>query len=131
LPHFNCWKCSCLKCRIKSRFFKNRELYGSHLPKNSNLGQESFVQKSGVRIQVGEGQIFCHFSIFFFLYLFHFVHKKLKLKHRLPFLYINRLHINKIKFVQYIYNIYTMFFWLWKMIVAQQNNLYTGCLRVN
>ena len=59
-------------------FLKNRELYWSNLPQDSNLGQESFVQKSGVRISVGEGQIFCHFS--FFLYLFHFVHKKLNIK---------------------------------------------------
>ena len=57
---------------VKSRFFKNCELYWSNLPQNLNLGQESFVQKSG------EGQIFCHFS--FFLYLFHFVHKKLNIK---------------------------------------------------
>ena len=40
---------------VKSRFFKNRELYWSNLPQNSNLGQESFVQKSVVRIPVGEG----------------------------------------------------------------------------
>ena len=52
---------------LKSRFFKNRELYWYNLSKNSNLGRESLVQKSGVRIPVGEGQIFCHFS--FFLYL--------------------------------------------------------------
>ena len=52
--------------------------YWSNLPQNSNLGRESFVQKSGVRIPVGEGQIFCHLS--FFLYLFHFVHKKLNVK---------------------------------------------------
>ena len=64
--------------RVKSRFFKNHELYWSNLPQNSNLGRESFVQKSGVQIPVGEGQIFCHFS--FFLYLFHFVHKKLNIK---------------------------------------------------
>ena len=63
---------------LKSRFFKNRKLYWSNLPQNSNLGRESFVQKSGVQIPVGEGQIFCHFS--FFLYLFHFVHKKLNIK---------------------------------------------------
>ena len=63
---------------VKSRFFKNRELYWSNLAQNQNLWRESFVQKSGVQIPVGEGQIFCHFS--FFLYLFHFVHKKLNIK---------------------------------------------------
>ena len=67
-----------MRGRLKSRFFENRELYWSNLTQNSNLGRESFVQKSGVRIPVGEGQIFCHFS--FFLYLFHFVHKKLNIK---------------------------------------------------
>ena len=66
------------KLLVKSRFFKNRELYWSNLPQNSNLGRESFVQKSGVQIPVGEGQIFCHFS--FFIYLFYFVHKKLNIK---------------------------------------------------
>jgi hypothetical protein len=64
--------------QLKSRFFKNRELYWYNLPQNSNLGRESFVQKSGVQIPVGEGQVFCHFS--FFLYLFHFVRKKLNIK---------------------------------------------------
>ena len=63
---------------VKSRFFKNRDLYWYNLPQNSNLGQERFVQKTGVQIPVGEGQIFCHFSCF--LYLFHFVHKKLNIK---------------------------------------------------
>ena len=63
---------------LKARFFKNRELYWSNLPQNSNLGRESFVQKSGVQIPVGEGKIFCHFSLF--IYLFHVVHKKLNIK---------------------------------------------------
>ena len=64
-------------CFLKSRFFKNCELYWSNLPQSSNCGRE-LDQKSGVQIPVGEGQIFCHFS--FFLFLFHFVHKKLNIK---------------------------------------------------
>ena len=80
---------------LKSRFFKNRKLYRPNLPQNSNLGRESFVQKSGALIPVGEGQIFCHFS--FFLHLFHFVHKRLNIK-----TYTN-FFVYKIKFVQYIY----------------------------
>ena len=51
--------------QVKSRFFKNRELYWSNLPQNSNCGRE-LVQKSGVQIPVGEGQIF--FSYFLFLF---------------------------------------------------------------
>ena len=39
-------------------FFKNRELYWSNFPQNSNSGRE-LVQKSGVQIPVEEGQIFC------------------------------------------------------------------------
>ena len=49
---------------------------------------------------VGEGQIFCHFS--FFLYLFRFVHKKLNIKNKLTFRYIKRLNRNKIFFFQYV-----------------------------
>ena len=63
---------------FKWRFFKNPELYWSNLPQNSYLGRESFLQKSGVQLLVGEGQILCHFP--FFLYLFHLVHKKLNIK---------------------------------------------------
>ena len=48
--------------KVKTRFFKNRELYWSNLTKNSKLGRESFVQKSGVQIPVGEGQIFGRFE---------------------------------------------------------------------
>ena len=55
---------------LSKRFFKNRELYWSNLSKNTNLGWESLVHKSGVQIQVVEGLIFCLFS--FFLYLFKF-----------------------------------------------------------
>ena len=90
-----------LEAQLKSRFLKNRELCWSDLPQNSNLGRESFVQKSGVWIPVGEGQIFCHFS--FFISPFYFVHKNWILKDKLYFLYINRLHRNKIKFVHYTY----------------------------
>ena len=61
---------------VKSRLFKNRELYWSSLPQNSNFWRESFVQKSEVQIPVEEGKFFCHFSFFFFL----FVHKKLNIK---------------------------------------------------
>ena len=63
---------------LKSRYFKNRELYSSNLPQNSNFWRESFVQKTGVQIPVEEGNFFLPF--FFFLYLFHFVHKKLNIK---------------------------------------------------
>ena len=67
-----------VKLNIKSRNFNFRELDWSNLPQNSNFGEENFVQKSGIRIPVGEDQIFCHYS--FFLYLFHFVNKKLNIK---------------------------------------------------
>ena len=88
----------------KSRFFKNRELYWSNLPQNSNLWRESFVQKSRVQIPAEEGKFFCHFSFFFTFFILSI--KNWRLKHKLPFLYINRLHRNKIKFVQYTY-----FYW--------------------
>jgi hypothetical protein len=52
---------------LKSRFFKNRELYWSNLPQNSNCAWE-LVQKSGVQIPVGEGQIFL--SCFLFIFIF-------------------------------------------------------------
>ena len=56
---------------LKSRFLKNRELYWSNLPQNSNLGRESFVQNSGVRIPVGEGQIiWVNFQFIITNYLF-------------------------------------------------------------
>ena len=65
----------CLICNmhvLKSRFFKN-SIDLISVPQNSNLGRESSVQKSGVPIPVGEGQIFCHFSFFFFTisFLYH------------------------------------------------------------
>ena len=37
--------------KVKLRFFKNHGLYWSNLPQNSNLGRESFAQKSGVQIK--------------------------------------------------------------------------------
>ena len=51
---------------VKSRFFKNRQLYWSNLPQNSNCERE-LVQKSRVQIPVGEGQFFCpvFFSCFY------------------------------------------------------------------
>jgi hypothetical protein len=53
--------------QLKLRFFKNLELYWSNLPQNSNLGREGFVQKSGVRIPVGEGRISSlHLSLLMF-----------------------------------------------------------------
>ena len=87
---------------LKSRFFKICDLYWSNLPKNSNLGRESFVQKYGVQISVGEGQIFCLFSFFFSTFFILSIENWI-LKPKLLFLYINRLHRNKIKFVQYTY----------------------------
>ena len=56
----------CTVLFIKSRFFKNRELYLSNLPQNSNFGWE-LVQKSGVQILVGEGQIFLSCFLFIFI----------------------------------------------------------------
>ena len=52
---------------VKSRFFKNRELYGSNLPQNSNCGWE-LVQKSGVQIPDEKGQNFL--SCFLFIFIF-------------------------------------------------------------
>ena len=69
------------KYLIKSRFFKNRELFWSNLPQNSNLGLESFVQKSGVQIPVGEGQIF----LSCFLFIFTFFIKNCILTHKILF----------------------------------------------
>ena len=51
--------------KLKSRFFKNRELYLSNLPQNSNCGRELDL-KSGVQIPVREGH-------------FHILHKKLNI----------------------------------------------------
>ena len=85
---------------IKSRFFKNRELYWSNLPQNSSLGRESFVQKFGVQIPVGEGQIFCHFS-FLILSM-----KIWILKHKLLFCILTDYIEIEIKFHQHTY-----FYW--------------------
>jgi hypothetical protein len=89
---------------IKSRFFKNCELYWSNLPQNSNLGRESFVQKSRVQIPVGGVNFFAIFLFFFTSFILSV--KNWILKHELSFLYINRSHRNKIEFVQYTY-----FYW--------------------
>ena len=76
---------------LKSRFFKNRELYWSNLPQNSNCGQE-LVQKSGVQIPVGEGQIF----LFLFLFIFIFSIKNWILTHKiLFFIFFYQLNINE------------------------------------
>ena len=88
---------------LKSRFFKNRELYWSNLPQNSNLGWESFVEKFGVQIPVEDGRTFCHFSFCFTCFILSI---KLNIKVKLPLFYINKLHRNKIKFVHYTY-----FYW--------------------
>ena len=50
----------------KVEIFKNLELYWSNLPQNSNCGRE-LVQKSGVQIPIGEGQIFLSSFLFIFL----------------------------------------------------------------
>ena len=84
---------------LKQRFFKNRKLYWSNVPQNSNLGRENFVQKSGIQIPVGRIKFFVIFLFFFTFYILSI--KNWILKHKLLFLYINRLHRNKIKFVQY------------------------------
>ena len=69
------------KIKIKSRFFENRQLYWSNLPQNTSLERESLVQKSGLQTLSPSGGMskFLPF-FFFFLYLFHFVHKKLNIK---------------------------------------------------
>ena len=59
---FMCYVSVFVNGLLKSRFFKNRELYWSNLPQNSNFGWE-LVQKSEVQIPVNEGQFFC--PIFF------------------------------------------------------------------
>ena len=88
--------------KVKLRFFKNRELYWSNLHQNSNLGRESFVQKFWGSNPSGGGSNFLPFFFTFFILSI----KNWISKHKLPFLYINRLHRNKIKFVQYTY-----FYW--------------------
>ena len=60
--------------KVKSRFFKNRELCWSNLPQNSNCGRE-LVQKSGVQIPVGEGQK----KFVLFSFDFYILHKKLNI----------------------------------------------------
>ena len=77
---------------VKSRFFKNRELYWSNLPQDSNLGRESFVQKSGVQIPIGEGQMF----LSWFLFIFTFSIKNWILTHKiLFFIFFYQLNIKQ------------------------------------
>ena len=57
----------CTVLFIKSRFFKNRELYLSNLPQNSNFRRE-LVQKSGVQIPSGKVKFFL--SRFLFIFIF-------------------------------------------------------------
>jgi hypothetical protein len=104
------------RAELKSRFFKDRELYWSNLPQNSNLGRESFVQKSGVRIPVGRVKLFAIFLFFFIFFILAI--KNGILKHILPFLYINSLHRNKIKFVQYIHLSLLIFNWFYVSIFS-------------
>ena len=98
--YFNFWK-SWFSCLLKSRFFKNHELYWSNLPQNSNFGQE-LVQKSGVQIPVGEGQIFL--SCFLFIFIFSI--KNWILTHKI-FFYIFFWNINKNRYIeQILFHIY-------------------------
>ena len=76
--------------KVKSRFFKNHELYWSNLPKNSNCGQE--LQKSGVQILVGEGQIFL--SRFLFIFIFS-MKNWILIFEVLFFIFVYELNINK------------------------------------
>ena len=83
---------------IKSRIFKNRELYWSNLPQNSNFGRE-LVQKSGVQIPVGEGQNF----LSRFLFIFIFSIKNWILTHKiLFFIFFYQLNINKNRCIEQI-----------------------------
>ena len=70
---------------LKSRNSKKPELDWTDLPQNSNFGREfaqkSRIQKSGVQIPVGEGQIF----LFLFLFIFIFSIKNWILKHKMFF----------------------------------------------
>ena len=61
---------------LKSRFFKNHELYWSNLPLNSNCGRE-FVQKSRFKSPPGKVNFFVLFS-----FHFHVLHKTLNLIHK-------------------------------------------------
>ena len=89
------------KIKIKSRFFKSSEFYWSNLPQNTSLEREKYCSK--IRASnfksVGECQSFCHFSFFFCFTFFILSIKNWILKHKLLFLYINRLHRIEIKFV--------------------------------
>ena len=91
LVPFRTWRGPLLHKPVKSIFFKNRELYWSNLPQNSNCGHE-LVQKSGVQILVREGQIlFVPFS-----FHFHILHKKWILNHKIVFfIFFYQLNINK------------------------------------
>ena len=84
--------------KVKSRFFKNRKLYWSNLPQNSNCGRE-LVQKSGVQIPVGKGQIFL--SCFLFIFIFSI--KNWILTHKiLFFIFFYQLNINKNRYIEQI-----------------------------
>ena len=113
--------------RVKSRFFKNRELYWSTLPQNSNCGRE-LVQKSGVQIPVGESQIF--FVRFLFIFISSI--KNWKLTHEILFFIffyqLNFINILK-KNILFLFNLliylkvslFLIFSFLWRIWKWKQN----------
>ena len=68
------------------------------------LGGKVLFKNLGFESQWGRVKFFAIFLFFFTFFILSI--KNWILKHKLPFLYINRLHRNKIKFVQYTY-----FYW--------------------
>ena len=60
--------CTTFKINLKSRFFKNRELYWSNHPQNSNLGGIVLFKNLGFESQWGRVKLFAFFFSLPFLF---------------------------------------------------------------
>ena len=95
-PHFFWWWKYIVCMQVKSRFFKNRELYWSNLPQNSNCGRD-LIQKFGVEIPIGEGKIFLSCFLFIFSIKNWILTNKI-----LFFIFFYQLNINKNRYIEQI-----------------------------
>ena len=86
----------CTRHLLESRFFKNRELYWTNLPQNSNFGAGTCSKIQGSNLR-REGQII----LSRFLFIFIFSIKNWILTHKiLVFILFCQLNINKNRFIE-------------------------------